>query len=236
MFATEDRACSGYVLEYGDTRLWIEAGAGSWRNLQAHVDHRQLDGVVLSHRHPDHTSDIFQADHARQFGGPAPLPRIPLWAPPETLERVCAFVSDLDVSFDMHPLVAGDDLDIAGTRFHFVAMAHPVETLGMRIERDGAVLAYSADTGPSADLDSLARDADVFVCEATLQDSDRAWEGHMSASGAGRVAAAIGVSRLLLTHLPPNRNLDRSLHEAQTESGAVPVALASDGMRMQVGA
>ncbi|CAN5544924.1 MBL fold metallo-hydrolase [soil metagenome] len=235
MFATVERACSGYLLELDGMRLWMDAGSGTWRNLVAHVDYATLDGVLLSHRHPDHTSDIFQADHAHQFGGPEPLGSIPLWAPNETIERVCAFAPDIGESFEMRPVAAGEDLDIGGATFSFVGMVHPAETVGMRVERDGAVLAYTADTGPSADLGSLAHDADVFICEATLQDCDDPWSGHMSASQAGGIAAAAGVGKLVLTHLPPNKDLDRSLEEARRESGEVLVELATDGRCIEVG-
>ena len=65
MYATPERACSGYLVEIDDQTLWLDAGAGTWRNLMRHTDFRDLSGVLLSHRHPDHTTDVFQADHAR---------------------------------------------------------------------------------------------------------------------------------------------------------------------------
>ena len=236
MYATPERACSGYLLEVDESRLWMDAGAGSWRNLLRSVAYQALDGVLLSHRHPDHTTDVYQAFHARHYGGPEPLPSIPLWAPAETLERLCGFGSEIQESFDLRTIAAGDSLDIAGARFSFVAMVHPAETVGMRIEHDGAVLSYSADTGPEADMETLARGADVFVCEATLQDSDEPWEGHTSASAAGVIAADLAVNRLLLTHLPPWRDLGLSLKQARGASGDVVVDLAEDGMRLEVGA
>jgi ribonuclease BN (tRNA processing enzyme) len=232
MFGTTERACSGYLLRFGDTCLWMDAGAGSWRNLVASIDFKKLDGVLLSHRHPDHTSDVFQAFHARQYGGLEPLPPIPLWAPAETLERVCAFGGELDQSFELRTVAAGDALDIGPASLKFVAMAHPAETIGTRLSFDGTVVAYTADTGPDADLAALASGADLFVCEATLQDRDEPWDGHTSASVAARTASRIGVGRLLLTHLPPGRDLDVSLEEARGAAGDIPVELARDGQRL----
>jgi ribonuclease BN (tRNA processing enzyme) len=65
VFATRDRACAGYLVDLGDAKIWMDAGAGTWRNLITQMDYTQLDGVLLSHRHPDHTSDVYQAYHAR---------------------------------------------------------------------------------------------------------------------------------------------------------------------------
>ena len=39
---------------------------------------------------------------------------------------------------------------------------------GFRCTCDGKTLAYSGDTGPCGELDELAQDADLFLCEATL--------------------------------------------------------------------
>lgn len=234
MYATVERACSGYLLDTGRARVWLDAGAGTWRNLLQYVDYRQLGGIVLTHRHPDHVSDVFQIFHARQFGGPEPMDRIPIWAPAETIERVTGYYREFGDGFDVQAIRDGDSVEACGARFSFVKMAHPPETVGVRVEVDGTVLAYTADTGPDADFDRLAHDADLLVAEATYQDADEHWEGHLSASQAGKVAAQVGARSLLLTHLPPGRDLGLSIAEAQAAAGGATVRLAADGMRLEL--
>jgi ribonuclease BN (tRNA processing enzyme) len=234
VYATRERACAGYLLELGDTKIWMDAGSGSWRNLLDHIDYNELDGVLISHRHPDHTTDVFQAYHARFWGQSEPLDRIPLWAPGETIDRLVDFYGDSEESFDMHVVAAGAAIEIGDAHVSFFEMAHPPETIGVRIVRDGAVLAYSADSGPDADFDGLAGDAGLFVCEATLQDLDHPWEGHLQASQAGKIGSSVGCNRLLLTHLPPGRSLDLSLEEARRTAGDLDVSLAYDGLRLEV--
>jgi ribonuclease BN (tRNA processing enzyme) len=236
IYATAERACSGYLVEFGDTRLWLDAGAGSWQNLMKHIDYQSLTGVLLSHRHPDHVTDVFQAYHSRYWGEPGRLPPIPLWAPAELIERIYSFSSDSAEAFDLHEIDEETAIEVEDARFTFTRMAHPPVTLGVRIERNDAVFAYSADTGEAADFDRLAREADYFVCEATHHDSDPSWEGHLRASQAGEVAAKVNAQRLILTHIPPGRDLDRSLAEAKATSGDVHVGIAYDGMSIEVGA
>lgn len=235
MFGTLERACAGYLLEAGEERILVDCGAGTWRNLLEQLDYRSLTGVILSHRHPDHVSDVFQLFHARRYGQKESLPEIPLWAPAETLERLCGFAKELDQAFVMRSVSPGDSMQHDGTGFSFYEMAHPPDTVGVRIERDGVVVAYSSDTGPTGDLETLAANADVFVCEATLQDSDDGWEGHMTASQAGAAAARSGAKRLVLTHLPPGRDPGLSLSQAHKTSGESEVQLAVDGLRLEVG-
>lgn len=236
MFATVDRACAGYLVEIDSTRLWLDAGPGTWRNLQRHIPYSAIDGILLTHRHPDHISDLFIADHAWQYGGAEPLPRIPLWAPAQTMERIKGFVDEIDESFELRTVTAGASIDIAGAKFSFTTMAHPPETIGVRIERDNAVIAYSADTGPDADFFALASNADLFICEANLQDADEPWEGHLQASQAATIARDVGVKQLLLTHLRPGRDPELSLKEAKSAWPDSHIVLADDGARIEVSA
>ncbi|MEA2510507.1 MAG: hypothetical protein QOG21_2589 [Actinomycetota bacterium] len=233
-YATPERAASGYLVDFGSMRLWLDAGGGTWVRLLETVDFREVDGVMLTHRHPDHTIDLFQLFHARQYGGPEPMDPIPLWAPPETIDRILAFTSQVDEAFDLQCVEPDDKVDIAGAQVSFFDMAHPPETLGVRIERDGGVFAYSADTGPEFDAMGLAGDADVFLCEATYQDGDRLWEGHLSATQAATAAAGAGASELVLTHLPPSRDLGVSLSDATRAAADVRVQLAHDGLKMEI--
>lgn len=229
MFATTERAASGYLVRSGDTAVWLDAGAGSWRNLIGHIDYQDLGGIVLSHHHPDHTTDVFQAYHARVYGQAEALPTIPLWAPQETIDRCCAFAEGITDAFEMKPVSAGDSFEFADARFSFHDMAHPPDTVGVRVEKRGSVFAYSSDSGPGADFSTLIKDADLFICEATLQNSDDEWEGHMHASAAAEIASRYGVRHLVLTHLPPRRDLQESLDQAIGASEGLRVELAVDG-------
>ncbi|MFN2527007.1 MAG: MBL fold metallo-hydrolase [Actinomycetota bacterium] len=236
MFATPERACSGYLLELGGLRVWLDAGAGTWRNLIQHVDFADLDGIILSHRHPDHVTDVFQAFHARHYGGPVPMASIPVWAPAETIERITGYYRELDQGFNVRAISEGETAEEWGATVSFVRMAHPPETLGVRVEFDGSALAYSADSGEEADFDRLAGDADVFLCEATFQDSDEPWFGHLSAAQAARVGSRVKAKKVVLTHLPPGRDFGLSLAEAQREAEDLDVQLAADGLRLELSA
>ena len=233
MFATPERACSGYLVETGGKRIWLDAGSGTWRNLLGLIGFDTIDAIVLTHRHPDHTTDVFQCFHARRYGTAERLPKIPLFAPAETLDRLTAFSTDLNESFDLEAVADGDSVELGGA-VSFVKMAHPVETLGVRIDSAGSVCAYSADSGPDADFETLAHGANVLLSQATFQDSDPEREGHTRASEPGSLADSVGVERLVLTHLPANRDLSLSLAQANASANGVDVSLASDGLRIEV--
>ena len=234
MYATADAAASGYLIDFDGFTLMVDAGGGTWQKLVSLSDYADVDGVFLTHRHPDHTIDLFQLFHARLYGG-RELDRIPLWAPAETIERITAFSTELGDTFEVTEVRGDTVLDIGGAKATFVDMNHPVQTCGLRLEHDGAVIAYTADTGPASDFHVLGHDANVVICEATFQDSDQPWwEGHMSATQAGRMANDVGASRLILSHLPPSRDHQLSLREALREAGSAGVELAEPGKRIEV--
>ena len=108
-------------------------------------------------------------------------------------------------------------------------MNHPVETFGFRVEAGGRVIAYSADTGPSDALVALARDADLLLCEATFLDGPGLpADLHMTGGRRREHAARAGVGQLVLTHLVPWNDRQRSQDEAAAAFPG-PLALATSG-------
>ena len=236
VYQTRDLAASGFLVEIDGGHWAIDMGGGTWRNLQAHLNYRDLNGVFLSHRHPDHTIDIWQLFHARHYGDvDAPEIRVPLWAPQETLDRIVGFDEGVAESFELVPVDEKSEVSFGDARVTFARMKHPPVTLGVRIDHGGASFAYTADTGPEGDIDAIARDANVFLCEATVQDADESWWGHMCASDAARIAAGCGVGRLVLTHLRPESDRELSLEQARRAAPGLNIELATDGMVLEVG-
>jgi ribonuclease BN (tRNA processing enzyme) len=71
--------------------------------------------------------------------------------------------------------------------------------LAYRIETEGRVIAYSADTEWTETLIPLARDADLFVVEAYYY--DKVVKNHLSLKTLEAHLAEIRPKRLILTHM-----------------------------------
>ena len=101
---------------------------------------------------------------------------------------------------------------------------YTLETYGFRLTANGRTIAYSGDSGPSERLAELARDSDLFVCEATLDhgDDDGQPRGHLSVDEALSAARRLGHPAVLLTHRPA---------ELQVPAG---VERAYDGLEIEV--
>ena len=75
-------------------------------------------------------------------------------------------------------------------------------------------LAYSGDTGPTPRLAELAHGADLFLCEATLDDPEPAERGHLTAGEAAAAFRVSGARRMLVIHRPEELPLDSGLELA----------------------
>ncbi len=211
---------SGYLVQAGDSHLALDLGNGTFGVLQRHLDPWSLDAVVFSHLHPDHCSDFASlAVHRRYHPCPAydPTARpLPVLAPVEAPTRFAAAYAtseaervkaDMTDVFTFEPLTDGGSVEIAGVTVRAGAVDHPCEAYALRIEHEGATLVYSGDTGPCAGLVETARGADVLLCEASWPHVTQWWDQppagvHLSGRQAGEHAAAAGVGRLLITHVP----------------------------------
>lgn len=213
-FPAPGRPASGYVIEQGGTRIWCDAGPGTFMSLP--MDPDLIDAVVLSHQHPDHCVDAMAAYHAWTFR-PDPRDAVPLLAPQSVWDRLTGFIDKDPECFDFQPVVDGDAATFGEVHVSFVEMDHSVPTVGSRWEANNRSLFYTADTGPGGNWTSSAEGVDVLLSEASYQEAtdNQDYPQHLSAAEAGEIARRVGAGRLVLTHIPPYLDVAVSVAEAE---------------------
>lgn len=233
---------SGYLVQAGSTAVTLDLGNGTLGALQRVLDPFALDGIVLSHLHPDHCADVSgMIVYRRYHPSPPPRGKMPLHGPRDTVDRLRAayatdvddrIVTDLSDVFDVRPVherFALGELEITTA-----PVAHPCEAYGVRVHHEGRTLVYSGDTGPCPQLDSLAEGADILLAEASWpHDGDHPPGIHLSGREAGECAARAGVGQLLLTHVPPWTDPQQVLAEAKGAFDG-PVELVTAGARYAI--
>ena len=60
-------ACSGYLIESGETTVLLDCGNGVFGKLRERVDYVDVDAVVLSHLHADHFLDLVPFSYALTY-------------------------------------------------------------------------------------------------------------------------------------------------------------------------
>ncbi len=230
------QACSGYVVRTETTAVLVDCGFGVAAGVTGLLDPVELDAIVVTHRHLDHSIDLLGLFRVLWAGDDV----VPVFAADEVEEALTPMVKhdrrpDWERVFPWTTVTAGDAWGIGDLAVEAFAAEHPVPTLSLRLaDEAGTTLAYSSDTGGSG-LGDCARDSDLFLCEATWQgeDDDRRGDGHLTAFRAGAIAADAGAARLVLTHLRPHLDPAQSREEASTTfDGPVDVARDGDGFRI----
>jgi len=223
-------ACSGYLV---DGRLLLDCGPGVLAKLREREPGPSgwpsVEAIAITHLHLDHWGDLVPWVWGCLYG-PGRSTKPALWLPPGSTEELRPVLHRLGTedmlerAFDVSEYEARRPFTAAGLEVTAVPVDHyDIDAYGFRVE-GGRVLAYSGDSGPCGGLAELASDADLLVCEATLEraDLDGPDRGHLDADEAAATAAAAGAKRLLLTHRP---------HELLLPDTA---ELAYDGLELDV--
>ncbi|HEX9416360.1 MAG TPA: MBL fold metallo-hydrolase [Gaiellaceae bacterium] len=223
-------AQSGYIVE-GPGKLLLDCGPGVLARLRERDNWPQVDAIAITHFHLDHWGDLVPWVWGRMYGLGRDLPVPELWVQPGGRAELEEFGERLGMrdmferTFTLHEYAENEPFEAAGLEVTALRLPHyALETYGFRVSNERHTLAYSGDTGPSDRLAELARDVDLFVCEATLErgELDGQPRGHLALDEALAAYGASGARRLLITHRPQELPVDGSLE------------LAYDGLELEI--
>jgi ribonuclease BN (tRNA processing enzyme) len=249
-----DGACSGYLLEDGDTAVLLDCGNGVFSKLRKFRDYTAVNAVVLSHLHADHFLDLVPYAYALTYAPrqqPVPVDRWPgtdnpsrpkLYAPKGAVEcfrRVVGAWGNEDLienAFDIEEYHENSAPTVGSIEFGFHAVPHFIETYAVSASstNGGGKMIYGADCRPTDTLVRFAHDTDVLLIEATLPRPERTGQrGHLTPREAGEHGKAAGARRLVLTHISDELDWLWAVEEATDAFGA-KVELASEGAVYEV--
>ena len=223
MFPGPGKACSGYLVMEGETRILLDCGTGVFSNLQKHLPVGALTGIVISHMHPDHFIDLVPLRYALVYGDPVHTGTLPLYLPPGGEEIWRHMVAPLgepgnafSAPFDIREYQEGTDYQLGDLSISMELLRHYVPNYGIEVHSQSK-LVYSGDTAPCEELLHLACQADLFICEATwLEDiAPPEKRGHLTAREVGEYSEETGVRQLLLTHISKDVDPQKSLSAAR---------------------
>jgi phosphoribosyl 1,2-cyclic phosphodiesterase len=242
-------------LRCGPHLLILDAGSGArefGRELAASGVPVDAD-ILLSHTHLDHIcglpffAPMFDpATKLRFWGGHLATPE----ANAEALARIwrAPLMPDLEPAFraelTFQNFTAGETLEPhPGLRVGTVALNHPGNAIGYRVEWGGASVCYITDTEPPAQgLDQqllrFVTSSDVMICDASFTDDEyksRVGWGHSTWRAAADLADAAAIGQLVLFHHDPGHNDTMMDTIARDIVARRPGSLtAMEGMRIEV--
>jgi ribonuclease BN (tRNA processing enzyme) len=241
-------ACSGYLVEDGDTCLLLDCGSGVLAQLRRVCDYVDVHGIVVTHMHADHFLDLIPYACALTYAprqqpvpvagwpGTAEPVRPQLLLPPGGREILRTVVAAGDQDGLVENAFRTREYDVAevervGTlRLRFQPVPHFIATNAVEVTSadGGGRFTFGADHRPTDALRGFAHNTDLLMLEATLALPERGGErGHLTPAEAGEHAARCAAARLVLTHMSDELDADWALAEAQRAfDGPVEVAQA----------
>ena len=208
---------SGYLLEWGGTRLLLDAGQGVVRRLQRIAEPTDLSAVVIGHMHADHYLDLVALRYLFPWGQAA-SDRLPVYVPPgghARMDALATAISEREGFFDMSYAISEFDperaLAVGPLTVRFVRGRHYVPAWAIVVEApDGSRVAYTGDTGPSDEVVEAVRGADLLLVEAALRhpSDDDPERGHLTPAEAIALSVRAQVRSALLVHYAPSRRAE----------------------------
>ena len=225
----DGRASSGYVIwRKGKARLLIDIGSGSlFRFEKSGASLNDLDAILLSHMHVDHSNDLpalikasFFSDRNRDLylyglSGNNFMPSVinfvqDLFGKNGAYQYLRSYLDGNDsyrlLPHDVDATGKAEQVVLADSRYQITAVpVHhgPIPALAWRVEIAGKRIVFSGDMNNDNDtLAILAKQADLFVAHHAVPEGIRgvARNLHMPPSIIGQIAAKAGVKQLVLSH------------------------------------
>jgi ribonuclease BN (tRNA processing enzyme) len=219
--------------------LLFDIGPGSLGRLeQAGIAYDQIDQLLLTHFHPDHSLDLATLLLIFNYA-PGARRKIPFTITScagieNFLEQMYKLYPDLvplEYKLQLHSVFM-DEFLIGKIKVRSAPTGHTPESVAYRLEVDGYSLVYSGDAAPHGGLAKLADGADLLISECSFP-SGWATDDHLNADSVSQIAEQARVKSLVITHCyPPALAVDLIGQIRQQYSGEVQLGV--DGLHLSL--
>ena len=200
---------AGLLVRAGDQNLLMDIGPGTLARLElSGTTYDQLDALLLSHLHPDHSLDLATLLQVFNYAPGAertrPFAITACQGSQDFFQRLFALYPELrPEKYQLHvQQVYRDEFFIGNLKIQAAPSGHTSHSVAFRLEDGKHSMVYSGDASRNGELAGLAQAADILVCECSFPEG---WEtqDHLTAEDVGILAAQAEVKALVLTHLYP---------------------------------
>ena len=234
MVANQFMASGGLWLNLGGTEILLDPGPGCIvQSTKRKLRGAKLSGIILSHRHLDHSADVNIMVEAMTQGGFQR--RGWLFAPADALESEPVIFSYLKDYLDgIEVLQAGKSYSIGNVSFATpIQHIHPAETYGMVFTTARHTFSYIAD---SRYFDGLCQSygGELLIINVVFLEPKPI--DHLSVPDAKRIIMELKPKAAILTHFGTTlwRAKPWEIAERLSQETGVRVIAARDGMRFNL--
>ncbi|MEP7066515.1 MAG: MBL fold metallo-hydrolase [Gemmatimonadota bacterium] len=231
------RVNAGHLVEAGAVTLLMDCGSGVTHRMGAiGANWLGITHLAITHFHPDHTLDLTTLMFAWKYGTlPARSSPLTILGPvgiQKLIEHFAAIYGDSvrapGFAVEVREMAPGERVELGdGVTLEAHKVPHTAESVAYSVERGGARLVYTGDTGFDTAVAEWARGCDLLLAECSLPE-ELAVASHLTPAQVGVMAEVAEPLRLVLTHFYPPV-LDQDIIEIISLRYSGEVVLATDG-------
>ena len=224
------RLSSSYLLTTSWGTILVDIGPSVVRRLlELGYTIHDIDLIIITHFHPDHTADLATFLFAAGYGEPRREKPLMILGGRgirsfyRRLVRLYRWVSP--AGYDLKLVALGKRrLQLGTVSKQASRMDHNPESIAVRIE-DGKSVVFTGDTDYSPDVVKLSSRAHLLVTECSFP--DRKVKGHLDLPTLERIVNEARPEKVILSHLFPEWEAFRGVLHA-------PLLLGVDGMELEI--
>jgi phosphoribosyl 1,2-cyclic phosphodiesterase len=237
----QERRTGGLLLVLNNGILVIDPGPGSINYFkQLGFNPFAINGVLVSHRHPDHYADCEVYIEALTKGGFVKYGL--LVGSKSVLEEVDRMghpsVSAYHKKLPMivSALIPGDNIEYNGLIIKALKLVHSDPySIGFKIYDGVSTISYFSDTELNKDIMEGAKFSDLLIL-SVLRPNDERIPGHLCSSDAEEIIKLVSPKKVLLTHFGMKMIRAPPENEAQkiTDNTGIQTIAAFDGLKIPI--
>jgi ribonuclease BN (tRNA processing enzyme) len=224
------RSSSSYLVQTKQLNILIDVGPSVVRRLLEYgFTTRDIDVIILTHFHVDHTADLSTFLFASNYDVEARAKELSVLGGDglhdfyRGLLAVYPWLLPRSYEISLREMSKGT-LNKGGLVITTAQMEHNNESIGVRVEERKSVT-FSGDTDYTKNLVELASGTDLLIAECSFP--ERKVDGHLNLEILQKIVDEANPKRVLISHLYP---------EWDDFSGVLhaPYLLGEDGMEIEV--
>jgi ribonuclease BN (tRNA processing enzyme) len=202
---TQKRATGGFILELDGEMIHVDPGPGAIvRAVQNRINLRKLTGLVVTHTHPDHSTDAAVVVEAMTAGAKEKrgvlVSNVYAFKPGKSGGYVPLFsvyhLRSLEKHYSLRP---GESAKIGSVKVTATKTRHrDSEAIGVVFEGSEKV-GYTSDTEYFEGLGNYFRGCDYLIVNC-LRAGDDSWPEHMNVNMAEKLINEVRPKAAILTH------------------------------------
>ncbi len=236
---TQLRATAGVWMSIQDTRIYLDPGPGAlvWARRRG-IALEKLDGIILSHKHLDHSGDINVIIESMTHGGKRKqgivfAPEDALSTDPVILKYLREYPEDIVVLKENAKYIL-KNVEFSTGKKMYHDIERKIENYGFKFHLPGKTISFITDTKFDEEIIASYK-GDIIILNVLLAEN-KPHIFHLSLADVYNITKIIHPKKIILTHFGTTLAVQnpREFTRKLSDDTGIEVIAAYDGMELYI--